>query len=176
MLARRTEPVVRDEGAVADRRRRRTATVAFAGRSTMCASIAARCRPRRSAILGDAAVDRRDRGASPGRERTASQQLKLRTYFLARTRPRMIAARSARRADSHAERAAALRESFPTVMVMEEMPAPRRDACADPRPVRQARRARRAGCARRVCRRLPPDVPRNRLGLARWLVDPGTIR
>ena len=62
--------------------------------------------------------------------------------------------------------------AFPTVMVMQESADAARDARAGARRLRPAGReggARRAGRAAAAARRA---LPNNRLGLARWLVDP----
>ncbi len=56
-------------------------------------------------------------------------------------------------------------------MVMREMPSAARYLRPDPRRVRQTRREGDAGRARSLPP-LPPGQPNNRLGLARWLVDP----
>ncbi len=61
---------------------------------------------------------------------------------------------------------------IPTTMVMQEMAEAARHVHAGPRPVRQAGREGRGRACPPACRRCRPDAPANRLGLARWLVDP----
>ena len=63
---------------------------------------------------------------------------------------------------------------MPTTMVMQEMAAAARHLHADARAVRQARRKGHAPACRPVLPPLPAGAPANRLGLARWLVDPAS--
>jgi mono/diheme cytochrome c family protein len=103
-------------------------------------------------------------------QRSEGQRLKLRMYFLEHHAPPAVQA-SYRTQISAAKELATFRESLPTVMVMEEMPTPRtthvllrgqydkpgeRVQCGVPAELPQ----------------LPASAPRNRLGLAKWLVDP----
>jgi hypothetical protein len=102
--------------------------------------------------------------------RSAAQASKLRAYFLEHALPANLAQARTQLTDAQARRDA-FYQSLPTVMVMEEMPAPREthvlirglyDKPGD------------------VVTQMPPAVlvssptayPPNRLGLARWLVDP----
>ena len=62
---------------------------------------------------------------------------------------------------------------FPTVMVMAESPVPQRDAPADPRRLRQARRDGASPACRRSCRRCPRARRTTGSGFAKWLVEPG---
>jgi mono/diheme cytochrome c family protein len=107
--------------------------------------------------------------AQKPQERTARQAAKLRAYFVARQAPDAI--RSAR------ERVVELRkaklefeESFPSTMVMEELPVPRDTFMLE--------RGQYDKPGERVTPGLPaslnpPASGRDRLALARWLVDPG---
>ena len=107
-------------------------------------------------------------------KRTTAQADKIRDYFIENALPASIAEARARLTDAQAKRDA-FYQSLPTVMVMEEMPAPRethlliRGMYDKPGEV--------------VTPMLPamlvsppnasPNVyPANRLGLSRWLVDP----
>jgi hypothetical protein len=108
--------------------------------------------------------------ALPEDKRTRAQADKIRDYFLEHALPAHIADARTRLTDAQMKRDA-FYQSIPTVMVMEEMPAPRethlliRGMYDKPGEV--------------VTPKLPaalassPDAyPPNRLGLARWLVDP----
>jgi hypothetical protein len=103
-------------------------------------------------------------------KRTAAQRDKIRDYFIENALPANIAEARARLTDAQARRDA-FYQSLPTVMVMEEMPVPRethlliRGMYDKPGEV--------------VTPMLPAALvsspnayPPNRLGLARWLVDP----
>jgi hypothetical protein len=106
----------------------------------------------------------------PANERSNDQQLKLRACFLDQHAPHTIQS-------AHRELAAARRElrtfieSLPTTMVMEEL--------ATPRPAHVLVRGQYdkpgaqvvAGGPEQLLP-WPKDAPANRLGLARWLVDP----
>jgi mono/diheme cytochrome c family protein len=103
-------------------------------------------------------------------QRSEGQRLKLRMYFFEHHAPPAVQA-SYRQQISAAKELATFRESLPTVMVMEEMAAPRithvllRGQYDKP--------GERVQCD--VPAELPPlpvAAPRNRLGLAQWLVDP----
>jgi len=106
----------------------------------------------------------------PQGERSAAQQAKLEMAFLASKAPKrfrlaegsVIVAR-ARRDD--------YRKRIPTVMVMEELPEPR-TAYVLRRGAYDAPGDEVAPAALSALPPLDPDQPRNRLGLARWLVDP----
>jgi hypothetical protein len=98
------------------------------------------------------------------------QALKLRRYFLDREAPADI--RQARESLLQLRRQRAdLIESFPTTMVMKEMPTPRESFVL----LRGEYDKHGEKVTPGVPRSLPPlpaGVPNNRLGLARWLVDP----
>src|SRR5205814_6998967 len=103
------------------------------------------------------------------KQRTAAQKLKLRAYFFEQHAPEEI--RSAYRNIKTAQRELAdFREKLPTVMVMEEMPQPRQTHVLVrgqyDKPGERVEPNVPAELAP-----LPTDAPRNRLGLARWLVD-----
>jgi len=104
------------------------------------------------------------------KQRTAGQRLKLRTYFLEHHAPAAMQAlyREQMRAQKEL---AAFRERLPTVMVMEEM--------ATPRPAHILIRGQYDKPGERVSPNVPAELPplsaglpRNRLGLAQWLVEP----
>jgi hypothetical protein len=102
--------------------------------------------------------------------RTPAQANKLRDYFLERALPANLAQARTRLTNAQSQRDA-FYQSLPTVMVMEEMPAPREthvlirglydkpgDAVTPMLPA--------------VLASSPAGYPPNRLGLARWLVNP----
>ena len=106
----------------------------------------------------------------PSEKRTASQQNKLRAYFLERHAPSKMAQANEQVRSLEGE-LHALVERFPTVMVMEE--------CAERRPTHLLIRGRYDAPGDEVIPdvpnflpKLPADTPRNRLGFARWLVQP----
>lgn len=104
----------------------------------------------------------------PPRQRTGPQQRKLRAYFLQHAAPEDLRASFNRYVELQAERDA-LRESFPTAMVMEELPQPRVTHVLLRGEYDKPGERVTAG----VPASLPPmkgETPRNRLGLARWLV------
>jgi len=108
--------------------------------------------------------------ALPQDSRTTAQADKLRDYFLEHALPPNLAEARARLSDAQTKRDA-FYQSIPTVMVMEEMPAPREthllirgmyDRPGDVvKPMLPA-----------ALTTSPNAYPPNRLGLARWLVDP----
>ena len=108
--------------------------------------------------------------AVPVAQRTSSQAAKLRAAFLFEHAPapqREARAAAAALREQHAK----FIESLPTVMVMEEMPTPRATFVL--------KRGEYDKPADRVTPGVPASLPplpadaaRNRLGLARWLVDP----
>ena len=65
----------------------------------------------------------------------------------------------------------ALVNDVPEIMVMQEMPQARADLRPEARRVRCARRSRSSATRRPASARFPPNAPRNRLGLAQWMVD-----
>jgi len=106
----------------------------------------------------------------PAEERTAAESRKLRAYYLANHAPPSIVAVSdrVRAAEEALERAI---ESFPDVMVMEEMTVPRPTRVLFRGQYDQPRDEVTPGVPGTLPS-LPPEIPRTRLGLARWLVDP----
>ena len=110
--------------------------------------------------------------AVPAGARSAAQADKIRDYFLAHAAPAAVRTAWMQLRDARASRDAYY-ESLPTVMVMEEMPTPRESHILV--------RGSYLSPGDKVTAALPaflapPDVavrfPNNRLGLARWLVDP----
>lgn len=108
--------------------------------------------------------------AIPAAQRTAPQAAKLRACFLAEHAPAFL-----REAQGNVvkwrERRAKFVEGFPTVMVMEEMAAPRETFVL--------RRGEYDKPGEKVAPGVPASLPtwpanaaRNRLGFAQWLVDP----
>ena len=104
-------------------------------------------------------------------KRSAAQGAKIRDYFLEHAAPAPIKAAWARTIEVKARRDA-FYDSLPTVQVMEEMPTPR------------ATHVLIRGAYDRPGEKVTPAVPEvlagrltvhppNRLGLARWLVEPG---
>ncbi len=108
--------------------------------------------------------------ALPPEQRTAPQEAKLTAYFLHHAAPdRLREAYTA--VQSLHEQRAALQESFPTVMVMEELPEPRSTFVLHRGQYDQPGEAVEPDVP--ACLGpFPHDAPRNRLGLARWLLDP----
>ena len=107
--------------------------------------------------------------ARPPQERTASQRDKLGTYFLDRMAPAEL--REAREQLLTLERERVeLLDSFPTTMVMQELPEPRPAHIlvrgVYDRPGERVERATPAALGP-----WPADAPRDRLGFARWLVE-----
>jgi hypothetical protein len=103
-------------------------------------------------------------------QRNRSQARKLHAYFLASHAPEQIQ-RSHERLLAVRRRRDALVEGFPTTMVMQELPAPRPTFLL----IRGQYDKREEKVESGVPGCLPPlpeGAPRNRLGLARWLVDP----
>jgi len=103
-------------------------------------------------------------------ERTVTQSQKLAGYFLEEAAPESIRSAWRRVVDLRAERQT-LVESFPTTMVMQEMPTPRE--------THVLLRGEYDKYGERVSPGLPASLPplpsgapNNRLGFARWLVDP----
>jgi mono/diheme cytochrome c family protein len=102
--------------------------------------------------------------------RPAGLALKIRACFLNAAAPPAIREAWQQLVDLR-NRRAALIESFPTTMVMQELPQPR-ETCVLVRG-QYDRRGERVPAAVPGC--LPPlpvGAPNNRLGFARWLVDP----
>jgi hypothetical protein len=108
--------------------------------------------------------------AVPAERRTSGQARKLRAWFLEKKAPESMR-QAAREVDRLRRQREALWESIPTTMVMEEMPRPRETHVllrgAYDKPGEKVSPGVPA-----VLSPLPPGAPNNRLGLARWLVDP----
>jgi hypothetical protein len=106
--------------------------------------------------------------ALAAKTRNAAQAAKLRTFFIENRAPAAMrdAVGAIRALEAQIER---LRDSFPTVMVMEEMTTPRRTRIL----VRGQYDRPGDDVAPNVPACLPPATgqPANRLGLARWLVS-----
>jgi hypothetical protein len=108
--------------------------------------------------------------AVPVDKRTPLQALKLRRYFLDNQAPPDI--RHAREQyQKMARQKKQLVESFPTTMVMREMPVPR-DTFVLIRGEYDKHGEKVSPGIPQSLPPLPPNLPNNRLGLARWLVDP----
>ncbi len=108
--------------------------------------------------------------AIPADRRTPAQAHKLRAWFLEKQAPEAIR-RAAHEVDRLRRQRAALWESIPTTMVMEEMPRPR-ETHVLLRGVYDRPGEKVSPGVPAVLAPLPKDAPNNRLGLARWLVDP----
>ncbi|HEY7154496.1 MAG TPA: DUF1553 domain-containing protein [Gemmataceae bacterium] len=108
--------------------------------------------------------------ARPAEKRTLLQALKLGRYFLDHQAPPDIRQARQQRLALRRQRDRLI-ESFPTTMVMREMATPRDTFVL----IRGEYDKHGAKVAPGVPANLPPlpaGVPNNRLGLARWLVDP----
>jgi mono/diheme cytochrome c family protein len=103
-------------------------------------------------------------------QRTARQAAKLRAYYLAEQAPPHIQIARQRIVDLRKEKLE-FEESFPTTMVMEEMATPR-DTFVLVRGQYDKPGDKVSPDAPASLNPLPALVPRNRLALARWLVDP----
>lgn len=103
-------------------------------------------------------------------KRTARQAAKLRAFFLEQHAPESIQQAERRVRELRRERESLL-ESFPTVMVMEEMPKPR-DTFVLIRGEYDKHGEKVTPGVPSVLPPLTTGVPNNRLGLAKWLVDP----
>jgi Protein of unknown function (DUF1553)/Protein of unknown function (DUF1549)/Concanavalin A-like lectin/glucanases superfamily/Planctomycete cytochrome C len=118
-----------------------------------------------------ACADSLDRiAAIPPSRRTTAQELKLQWAFLEQGAPAALQQTWRERAELLRQRTR-LKASFPTVMVMQELPQPRPAFVlkrgAYDAPGEQVSRAVPA-----VLPPLPAGAPNNRLGLARWLTRP----
>lgn len=105
----------------------------------------------------------------PPEARSEDQRRQIAAAYLAHDADRVALAREVERAKGEL---AALEKAIPKVMIMEDQPQPRQafillrgayDKYGEP--VRPGTPAALPG--------LPPEAPLNRLGLARWLVEPG---
>jgi hypothetical protein len=105
----------------------------------------------------------------PAERRTAAQSAKLRACFLERVAPQPIREAHERVESLRRERLRRF-ESFPTTMVMQEMPVPR-DTFVLIRGEYDKLGEKVGPGLPASLPALPDAVPNNRLGLARWLVD-----
>jgi hypothetical protein len=104
-------------------------------------------------------------------KRSPEQERKLSTYFLRHHAPDAIRQAHHKVAELRHDRAK-LNDSFPTTMVMEEMPTPR-DTFVLVRGQYDKHGEKVQPGVPEALVPLPSGVPNNRLGLAKWLVDPG---
>jgi mono/diheme cytochrome c family protein len=104
------------------------------------------------------------------RDRTAPQSAKLRAYYLERHAPAPIRAARARMVELR-QRMREFEESFPTTMVMDELPTPR-ETFVLVRGQYDKPGGRVTADVPAHLNPLPSPAARNRLALARWLVDP----
>jgi Protein of unknown function (DUF1553)/Protein of unknown function (DUF1549)/Concanavalin A-like lectin/glucanases superfamily/Planctomycete cytochrome C len=106
----------------------------------------------------------------PAAQRSAAQTSKLREAFLDQYAPETMRAARKQVLDLEQQRARLI-DTFPTVMVMQDMPAPRETHLllrgAYDRPGEKVEPGVPA-----ILLSLPKDAPPNRLGLARWIADP----
>jgi hypothetical protein len=109
--------------------------------------------------------------ATPPEKRTPAQSTKLRAFFLDREAPSQIQ-QTHRQVVSLRRQRERLVESLPTAMVMEEMPAPR-DTFILVRGQYDKPGDRVSRGVPASLPAIPAGAPDNRLGFARWLVDPG---
>ncbi len=108
--------------------------------------------------------------STPAEARTPFRRAKLRAYFLDKLAPENIQS-AHRQLLARQQQYAAFMETIPTVMVLEEMASPRQTHVL----VRGQYDRLGEQVAPGVPASLPPlgaDLASNRLGLARWLVDP----
>jgi hypothetical protein len=108
--------------------------------------------------------------ALPPEKRSAAQEGKLRACFLERHAPETIR-RAYREVNELRRRRAALVESFPTTMVMEEMPVPRDTFVLVRGQYDKHGEKVSPGLPAALQAQAPQSVSLNRLGFARWLVD-----
>ena len=105
----------------------------------------------------------------PARKRTPAQRAKLRLAFLDRAASPEVRLARERRNDAQRERDL-FHESIPTVMVMQESEKPR-DAFVLERGAYDAHGEKVEPGVPAILPSLKPDWEKNRLGLARWLID-----
>jgi hypothetical protein len=106
----------------------------------------------------------------PALRRSPAQAHKLRTYFLEKHAPAEIQQAQERLYRAKKE-LAKFDETIPTTMVMEEMPRPRDTHILIRGEYDKKGTQVQAGLPKALPG-LPPNVPNNRLGFARWLVEP----
>jgi hypothetical protein len=121
------------------------------------------------ALILATAADLAASAGTPPEQRSAGQAAKLRACFLDQAAPERVQAIQRRLRALRAERAR-LVESFPTTMVMEEMPTPR-DTHVLIRGVYDKRGEQVAPDVPAVFPALPKEGKNDRLKLARWLVS-----
>ena len=124
--------------------------------------------PEEIGILGTA-LTVAEIAALPRTMRTEAQAAKLRAYFLKHHAPEQVRAAHAERDRLRRERGQLL-ASFPTTMVMEELPTPR-DSFVLLRGEYDKRGEQVFPATPAVLPVFPPELPRNRLGLAQWLTQ-----
>lgn len=107
--------------------------------------------------------------AVPPAQRTPAQTDKLRMSFLEQAAPTSVAQLRAELAREQAERKK-FYDTIPTVMVMAERPTPR-DTFVLKRGAYDAHGEKVSSGVPGVLPALPADTPKNRLALARWIVD-----
>jgi hypothetical protein len=107
--------------------------------------------------------------ALPSQKRSRAQALKIRTYFLDKHAPSSLREAHENLAGLRRKRDNLL-ESLPTTMVMEELPTPR-DAFVLQRGAYDKPGEKVQAAVPASLPPMPSGAPRNRLGLARWLVD-----
>src|SRR5262249_3344108 len=108
--------------------------------------------------------------AKPAVERTVSEARKVRMAFLEKYAPDPLR-QAHRRVQSLRRQRAQLVESFPTTMVMEEMPTPR-DTFVLKRGQYDKPGEKVTAAVPASLGALPPAERKDRLAFARWLVDP----
>jgi len=130
---------------------------------------------RRAVPPGEAAVianpdSINDIAATPAPRRSQEQADKIRAYFLATAAPAPIRNAEQQIVTKLREKQQLI-DSIPTTMVMQEM-KPRRDAFVLVRGAYDRPGEKVIAAAPATLPALPPGLPNNRLGFARWLVDP----
>ena len=151
-------------------RRRRRAGMRFKGRSTKCASTTPCSTPEadRDSRLRDPLAKI---AAIPRRQAHRGQRLKLRNAFLERPLPRVRQVCGRGCATLEAEKGS-FEATFPTVMVMQELPQPRPSSCAQARRLRCSGRKVDARRARGAARRCGRSTRTTGWAWRRWLVSP----
>jgi len=109
--------------------------------------------------------------ALPSTDRTPAHAKKLRAAFLETAAPPSIRSVYEHREELRRQRAELI-ETFPTTMVMEELPTPRETYVLLRGEYDKPGERVHADVPASLLP-LPEGAPRNRLGFARWLVDPG---